>query len=108
MDIWHKLGWIFRLSNFGTVVFFLLNIVLLLLIFFPYGIVVENVVALVLCYFITIIISLSSVGEWILAALAGAKEIKRTDIKIRLIPLLEIVYNRAKDYLCNRWIAKFV
>lgn len=97
MDIWHKLGWIFRLSNFGTVVFFLLNIVLLLLIFFPYGIVVENVVALVLCYFITIIISLSSVGEWILAVLAGAKEIKRTDIKIRLIPLLEIVYNRAKD-----------
>lgn len=97
MDIWHKLGRIFRLSNLGTLVFFLLNIGFLLLIFFPHGIVAENVVALVVCYFVTIIISLSPIGEWSLAILAGAREIKRTDIKIRLIPLLEIVYNRAKD-----------
>lgn len=31
-----------------------------------------------------------------LAALSGAREIKRTDMKIRLIPLLEIVFEKAK------------
>ena len=46
---------------------------------------------------VTVLISLSPVGEWTLAALAGAKEIKRKDIKIRLIPLLEIVFEQAKE-----------
>ena len=31
-----------------------------------------------------------------MAVLAGAREIKRTDIKIKLIPLLEVVFNEAK------------
>ncbi len=31
------------------------------------------------------------------AAFAGAREIKRKDIKIRLIPLLEIVFEQAKE-----------
>lgn len=37
MDIWHKLGRIFRFSNLGTLIFFLLNIGLILALFFPYG-----------------------------------------------------------------------
>lgn len=97
MDIWHRLGRIFRISNLGTLIFFLLNIGLILALFCPYGITFEVAVPLVVCYIVTVIISLSPIGEWTLATLAGAKEIKRKDIKIRLIPLLEIVFEQAKE-----------
>lgn len=96
MDIWHRLGRIFRLSNLGTLIFFLLNIGLILALFCPYDVTFEAVAPLVICYIVTVLISLSPIGEWTLAVLAGAKEIKRKDIKIRLIPLLEIVFEQAK------------
>lgn len=97
MDIWHKLGRIFRFSNLGTLIFFLLNISLILAVFFPYGFTPEVAVPLIVCYIVTVLLSLSPIGEWTLAALSGAKEIKRKDIKIRLIPLLEIVFEQAKE-----------
>ena len=97
MDIWHRLGRIFRISNLGTLIFFLLNIGMVLAIFCPEGITTETAVPLVICYIVTVLISLSPLGEWVLAALAGAQEIKRKDIKIRLIPLLEIVFEQAKQ-----------
>jgi len=97
MDIWHKLGRIFRISNLGTLIFFLLNIGLILALFCPDGVTVESATPLIVCYIVTVLISLSPVGEWTLAALSGAKEIKRKDIKIRLIPLLEIVFEQAKE-----------
>ena len=96
MDIWHRLGRVIRISNLGTLIFFLLNISLILLVFCPNGITWQNALPLIAIYIITVLISFSPVGEWILAALAGAREIKRTDIKIKLIPLLEVVFNEAK------------
>lgn len=96
MDIWHRLGRIFRISNLGTLIFFLLNISLILALFYPYSLTLETALPLVGCYLVTVLISLSPVGEWTLAAMSGAKEIKRKDIKIRLIPLLEIVFESAK------------
>lgn len=97
MDIWHKLGRIIRLSNLGTLIFFLLNIGLILALFCPYDVTFEATAPLVVCYIVSVLISLSPVGEWMLAALAGAKEIKRKDIQTRLIPLLEIVFSQAKE-----------
>lgn len=96
MDIWHRLGRIFRISNLGTLIFFLLNISLILALFYPYSLSLETALLLVGCYLVTVLISLSPVGEWTLAAMSGAREIKRKDIKIRLIPLLEIVFESAK------------
>ncbi len=96
MDIWHRLGRIFRISNLGTLIFFLLNIGLILALFCPYGITFESTAPLIISYIVTILISVSPVGEWTLAALAGAQEIKRKDIQIRLVPLLEIVFGQAK------------
>jgi heat shock protein HtpX len=96
MDIWHRAGRIFRISNLGTLIFFILNIGLILVLFCPDGITVETATPLVICYIITVLISLSPLGEFFFAAFAGAREIKRTDIKIRLIPLLEIVFEAAK------------
>lgn len=97
MDIWHRIGKIFKLSNLGTIIFFILNIGLILLIFCPYGVTVNDVITLSILYFLTVIISLSPVGEFVLAFMAGARDIKRKDIKIKLVPLLEIVLNRAKQ-----------
>lgn len=97
MDIWHRLGRIFRISNLGTLIFFLLNIGLILPLFCPNGVTFEAAAPLVVCYIVTVLISLSPIGEWSLAVFAGAKEIKRKDIKIRLIPLLEIVFEQAKE-----------
>lgn len=96
MDIWHRLGRIFRLSNLGVLIFFLLNIGLILVVFCPEGMTLESATPLATIYIVTVLISLSPLGEWTLAIFADAKEIKRKDIKIRLIPLLEIVYNKAK------------
>lgn len=93
MDIWHRLGWIFRISNLGTVIFFILNIALIYSIFGTSG----DSTYLIALYFITIIISLSPIGEWFLCVVVGAEDIKRTDIKIHIIPLVEIVLDAAKE-----------
>ena len=95
-DIWHRVGRIVRISNLGTLIFFALNISMLIYLFCPNGIHSDNTLPLLLIYVLTVIISLSPIGEWTLALIAGAHEIKRKDIKIRLIPLLEVVFNIAK------------
>ena len=91
MDMWHRAGRIFRLSNLGTLIFFSLNIWLILAIFCPGGVTLRSAAPLLAVYIATVLISLSPAGEWFLSLLAGAKEIKRADMKIRLIPLLETV-----------------
>lgn len=97
MDMWHRVGRIVRIQNLGTLIFFIMNMGMVLLMFCPDGITGENALYVSLMYILTVLISLSPIGEMVLAALAGAQEIKRKDIKIRLIPLLEIVYGRAKE-----------
>lgn len=96
-DMWHRIGRIVRISNLGTLIFFVLNISMLMYLFCPNGIHSKNTVQLLSLYVLTVIISLSPIGEWALALFAGAHEIKRKDIKIRLIPLLEIVFCKAKE-----------
>ena len=87
---------LFRLSNIGTAFFFALNICLILLMFYPYSFTANGLATIVMLYILTVAISLSPVGEWVLSVFAGAKEIKRKDVKLKLIPLLEAVYNNAK------------
>lgn len=96
MDIWHRLGRVFRASNIGVLIFFLLNLSLIMLLFFPYGVTLEQGTLLSCCYLATVLLSFSPLGEWVLATLAGAKEIKRKDFKLKLIPLLEITFQQAK------------
>ena len=95
MDIWHRIGRIVRLSNLGTLIFFLLNFGLLFGAFLADINNWQSAVVIVVFYLLTVAISLSPVGEFLLAALAGARRIKRRDIKIRLIPLLEVVLSQA-------------
>lgn len=84
---------IFRFSSFGTLLFFILNISLLIAVFYSSG--RDALIGIICLYLITVFLSFSPIGEWMLCLLAGAKKIRRTDMKIRLIPLLEVVYNKA-------------
>ena len=93
VDIWHRLGRIIRISNLGTVIFFVLNILLIIAVFGSSG----NIFELILIYFITVAISLSPTGEMFLAAFAGARDIKRVDIKLRVIPLVQYVLDKANE-----------
>lgn len=96
MDIWHRMGRIIRFSNLGTVLFFVLNIFLIITVFGSAG----NVTELIILYFITVAISLSPIGESCLAAFAGAKDIKRLDIKLRIIPLVQYILDKAQEKKC--------
>lgn len=67
----------FRLSNLGTVIFFFLNLILLLAFFTDGFLNLEAVPTIVVAYMMTVGISLSPIGEWFLALMVGAKEIRR-------------------------------
>ena len=88
---------LFKPSNIGTAVFFALNFGLILLVFAPYSFTLYGLAAILAVYALTVAVSLSPVGEWVLSVFAGAGEIKRRDIKLKLVPLLEAVYNNAKE-----------
>ena len=73
----------------------------MLAVFYPYSLTPTGMIVLLALYITTIVISLSPIGEWVISVFAGAKEIKRHDIQIKLIPLLEIVYEKAKSISPN-------
>lgn len=93
MDIWHRVGRVVRISNLGTVLFFTLNIILIVAVFGSSG----NIAELIAIYFITVVVSLSPIGEICLALFAEARDIKRVDIKLRVIPLVQYVLDKAKE-----------
>ena len=93
MDLIKK---IFRISNIGTIIFCSLNLGIIIY-FFSNGFKdFSDIEWIILGYLIGVIISLSPIGEGIMVLLAGGRKMKRTDMKIRIIPLLEIVFNKAK------------
>ena len=100
---------IFKKSSIGTIIFFLLN-AFLILSFFAFG-GLHSVLIGLLIYFCSILLAFSAVGEWILCIFTGARKMTRIDMKIRMIPLLEIVYNKAKRKtpgLTNKIVLKVI
>ena len=87
---------ILRFSNIGTIIFCTLNLALIIYVFTAGYEDFTYMPVIIIFYILTIIISLSPIGEWFLGILVGARPMKRKDMKIRMIPLLEIVYNKAK------------
>lgn len=89
---------IFRIANLGTILFCVLNLALILFFFTNGYSDYTYMVPIIIIYIIVVLISISPIGEWTLLFLLGTKKIKRVDMKIRIIPLLEVVYNKAKKY----------
>ena len=86
---------VFKASSIGAIIFFLLNASLIIALFFAAGGYHAILVGAAI-YFISIMITFSGFGEWVLCVMAGARKMTRVDMKIRMIPLLELVYNKAK------------
>lgn len=111
MDIWHRIGYVFRISNFGAFVFLFLNIGLMLLVLFYVGPNEINVLIFIALYILVFVIGLSPIGEWIFSLSLGAKNIKRNDIKLKLYPLLDIVHEQARQrspYISKNIILKII
>ena len=85
---------IFKKATIGTIVFFCLNALIITGLLYSAGF--ESLQAILIVYVVSIIIAFSPFGEWMLCLMTGARKMTRVDMKIRMIPLLEIVYNKAK------------
>ena len=100
---------IFRQSSIGTIIFFILNASVIIGLFAHDG--YESLLIVLVIYILSVIIAFSPLGEWILCLMAGARKMTRTDMKIRMIPLLEVIYNKAKrktPSLTNKIILKVI
>jgi len=100
---------IFKKSTLGTIIFFCLNAFVIGTFLFAAG--VHSIYAILIIYAISICIAFSPFGEWILCLMAGARKMTRVDMKIRMIPLLEVVYNKAKKKtprLTNKIVLKVI
>ena len=100
---------IFKKSSIGTIIFFILNAGLIVGLFAATGF--EYLIAILIIYVLSILIAFSPFGEWVLCLMAGARKMTRVDMKIRMIPLLEIVYNKAKrktPNLTNKIVLKII
>ncbi|MBQ8414836.1 MAG: M48 family metalloprotease [Clostridia bacterium] len=84
---------LFKWSNIGTIIFFLLNVGVLLAVFGATDI--ESVIAILILYLISIAIAISPIGEAVLALMSGAKRMSRADMQSRMIPIVTKVHNRA-------------
>jgi heat shock protein HtpX len=84
---------LFKKSNIGTVIFFILNAALIVGLFAIGG--VYSLIIGAVLYIISVLLALSPFGEWMLCIMAGARKMTRVDMKVRMRPLLEIVYKKA-------------
>ena len=86
---------IFRLSNIGTLIFFLLNAFVIIGVFAQSS--PEYVWNIAALYLVSVLISLSPIGEWVLGLMSGARKLKRVDMKSRLVPIVTRVHNKALE-----------
>lgn len=84
---------IFRVSNIGTLIFFILNALMVIGIF--YSVHPEAWKVILIIYVISIFVALSPIGEWILCLLAGAQKMTRVDMRNRMVPIVARVHNKA-------------
>jgi len=107
---------IFSKSGIGTIIFFFLNATIIIGLFsfigsnaYDFG--YYSIIIAFLVYLLSVLIAFSRFGEWVLCIMAGARKMTRVDMKIKMIPLLEIVYNKAKrktPRLTNKIVLKVI
>lgn len=90
---------LFHKKNYGIIIYLILNIFVISYLFTfntqdgqP---VYVGVVFAILLYFISVVIALSPIGEWILRLQTGSKALKRREHLDRLMPLFNDVYGKA-------------
>ncbi|QOS89022.1 M48 family metalloprotease [Peribacillus sp. JNUCC41] len=87
---------LFRKEKVGVILYLLLNIGLLYIVFSQNDSPVRTIVTVIVLYFLSLCIALSPIGESILRFQTGAKKIKRKDLRDKLEPLFNEVYEKAR------------
>ena len=86
---------LFKVSNIGTIIFFLLNASLIIGLFgsaYP-----EALTQIIILYVISVLIALSPIGEWVLGFMAGARKMTRADMRNRMAPIVARVHRKALE-----------
>ena len=86
---------LFKVNNIGTIAFFVLNAGIIIWIFSSLG--TEALVWIITIYVVSIVFALSPFGDGFLSVLAGARTMKRKDMRNKIEPLLVNVYNKALE-----------
>lgn len=84
---------LFKASNIGSIIFFVLNAIVVIGIFIPFG--PYALVTVAVLYLVSVILALSPVGEWFLGFMSGARKMRRRDMRERVEPLLSRVHKKA-------------
>jgi len=90
----HTVKNIFKRSNIGTFIFFILNAAFIMMIFSGGG--RDTLITVFFVYIASILLAYSPFGEWMLCFFVGAKKMVRADMQKRMIPLLDTVVINAK------------
>ena len=85
---------LFRKSNIGTIIFFLLNFSVIIAIFASSG--TETLTTVLLIYLASVLLALSPVGEFVLAVISGARKITRMDMLHKVEPSVLRIQKKAK------------
>ena len=91
----HVLRSVFRLSNIGSIIFFLLNAALMIALFSEGD--PRRMVLVGVAYIVSVLLSLSPLGEWALSFFNGARKMKRADMRAKIAPLIEKVQEAAEE-----------
>ncbi|MCQ2466614.1 MAG: M48 family metalloprotease [Clostridia bacterium] len=81
-------------SNWGAIVFFILNAAVIISLFSVGG--DETVAKVIIFYVISVLVALSPIGEAFLATLSGARRMSRIDMRNKMVPIVKRVYKKAK------------
>ena len=84
---------LFKKSNIGTIIFFVLNALLIIGLFSAFNF--DNLLVIVALYAVSVALAFSRFGDWLLCVMVGARKMTRADMKARMRPLLEVVYKKA-------------
>lgn len=95
MYIFSVLKNLFKLSNIGTIIFFILNASLVIGIFGSSS--PEALNRIIIIYLISVLIALSPIGEAILGFMSGARKMTRADMRNRMAPIVARVHSKALE-----------
>ena len=94
MYIFSMLKSLFKVSNIGTIIFFILNATVIVLVFSAGD--TELMWYIGAIYLVSVIIALSPIGEWFVSLIAGARKMRRLDMRNKILPSIQNVYDKAK------------
>ena len=84
---------LFKVNNIGTIAFFVLNAGVIISVFYSLG--TEPLICVIVIYLLSVVFALSPFGDGFMSVFAGARTMKRIDMRNKIEPILVNVYNKA-------------